>query len=103
MDNHPDKRRRKDGIVPPPGTMAATWFEQGFAEGLAEARAEWDREIALGMAELLLQLMELRFGDVPEAVRTRITDASKEELDAWGAALLDAPTIEDVMHSDSRH
>ena len=102
MDNDPDKRWRKDGIVPLPGTMAATWFEQGFAKGLAEARAEWDREFALGMAKLILQQMERRFGKVPEAVRTRITDASTEELDAWGVALLDAATIEDVMTSGSR-
>ncbi|MDE0239425.1 MAG: DUF4351 domain-containing protein [bacterium] len=89
--------------MPPPGTMAATWFEQGFAKGLAEARAEWDREFALGKAELLLRQMKLRFGEVPEVVCIRITGASTEELDAWGAALLDAPTIEDVMTSDSRH
>lgn len=54
MDNDPDKRWRKDVIVSPPGTMAEMWFEQGFAQGLAEARAEWDREFALGKAELIL-------------------------------------------------
>ncbi len=53
MDNDPDKRWRRGGVVPPEGTMARTWFEQGFAEGLGEVRAEWDRERAFGMAELL--------------------------------------------------
>ena len=74
--------------MPPPGTMAATWFEEGRTEG---------------KAELILQQMERRFGEVPGAVRARITGASTEELDAWGAALLDAPTIEDVVTSGSRH
>ncbi len=70
------------------GTMAETWIEVGRTEG---------------KADLLLRQMKLRFGELPGAVRTRIAGASTEELDAWGAALLDAPTIEDVMTSCSRH
>ena len=103
MDNDPDKRWRRDGIVPPEGTMARTWFEQGFAEGLAEARAEWDRERALGMAELLLQLMERRFGEVSETVRSRVSGASTDELEAWGDVLLETATLDEVMARASRH
>ena len=70
------------------GTMAETWIEEGRTEG---------------KAALLLRLMERRFGDVPEAVRARVTGASTDELDAWGEALIEAATLEDVMASGSRH
>ncbi|MDE0240652.1 MAG: Rpn family recombination-promoting nuclease/putative transposase [bacterium] len=72
------------------GTMAETWIEQGLSEGLSQGRAE-------GKAELLLRQMERRFGEVPDTVRTRVTGATTDELDAWSDVLLEAATLEDVV------
>lgn len=47
--------------------------------------------------------MKQRFAELPEAVRTHITDASTDELDAWGDALLEAVNLEDAMTPGSRH
>lgn len=70
------------------GTMAETWMKQGRAEG---------------KAELLLRQMERRFEDIPQTVRTHVTRASTDELDAWGDALLEAADLENVMAAGSRH
>ncbi|MDE0239424.1 MAG: Rpn family recombination-promoting nuclease/putative transposase [bacterium] len=74
------------------GTMAETWIKEGRAEGRAE-----------GKAELLLQLMERRFGEVSETVRSRVFGASTGELEAWGDALLEATTLDEVMARAPRH
>ncbi|MDE0239421.1 MAG: DUF4351 domain-containing protein [bacterium] len=70
------------------GTMAETWIEEGRTEG---------------KAELLLQLMERRFGEVSETVRARVFGASTDELEAWGDALLEAANLDEVMARASRH
>ncbi len=82
------------------GTMAEAWLEEGvtkgFNKGLTRGRVE-------GKAEMLLRQMERRFGKVPETVRTRVSDASTNELDAWGDALLEAATLDEIMASTPRH
>ncbi len=77
------------------GTMAQAWIEEGLTRGLAEG-------LTMGQARLLLQLMERRFGDVPEAVRSRVAGATTDELDAWGCALLEAATLDEVMAAGPR-
>ena len=74
------------------GTMAETWIEEGRAEGLTQ-----------GQARVLLRQMELRFGEVPETVRSRVVRASMDELDAWGDALVEAVTLDEVMARAPRH
>ena len=74
------------------GTMAETWLEEGLTRGRAE-----------GKAELLLQLMERRFGEVSETVRSRVSGASTDELEAWGDALLEAASLDEVIARALRH
>ncbi len=66
------------------GTMAETWLVEG-------------------QARILLRQMARRFGKVPETVRTRVSGASTDELDAWGDALLEAATLDEIMTPISRH
>ncbi len=70
------------------GTMAETWIEEGLTQG---------------QVRVLLRLMERRFEEVPEAVRARVVRASMDELDAWGDALVDAATLDEVIARASRH
>ncbi len=78
------------------GTLAETWIEEARTEARTEGLAEG---LAEGRAHVVLRQMQRRFGDVPEEVRRRIRSASVPEIDAWSLALLDAPTIDDVMTS----
>ena len=64
----------------------------------AEARGE-----ARGRASLLNRQLERRFGSLPARVRERVWSASVQDLDAWGDAVLNAPTLEAVFEDTPRH
>ena len=70
-------------------TYGQQLWDGGKAEGIAE-----------GWAEILLRLMEKRFGSIPEAARRRIGAASTPaQLDAWADALLGAQSIDEVLRT----
>jgi len=46
---------------------------------------------------VLLKLLNRKFGDLPPAVRDRVTNASTVELDQWTDNILSAATIDDVF------
>ena len=73
------------------GTVAEAWIEQGRAEG-----------IELGQAELLLRQLDLRFGEVPKAVRERVRGAMSSELEAWAEAILVASSFDEVLAARPR-
>ncbi len=68
------------------GTVAQAWIGQGVERGRSE-----------GQAGILLRLLELRFGDVPDAVRERVRGASAAELEAWADAVLVAASLDEVL------
>ncbi len=88
------------------GTVAQAWIEQGRAEGIEKGiekgiergRSEGREEgRAEGQAGIVLRLLELRFGDVPDAVRERVRNASAAELEAWAEAVLMAASLDEVL------
>ncbi len=64
------------------GTVAEAWLEQGRAEG---------------QAGIVLRLLELRFGEVPDAARERILGSSASELEAWADAVLGAASLDEAL------
>ncbi len=51
-----------------------------------------------GIQEMLLRLLRQRFGDAVDAhVEQRIATASTEQINAWSARLLSAPTLADAL------
>ncbi|CAM3805469.1 DUF4351 domain-containing protein [Castellaniella denitrificans] len=50
-----------------------------------------------GQADLLLRLIQRRFGPVDEAVVQRIRAAGTEELETWSLNVLDAASLEEVF------
>jgi hypothetical protein len=92
------------------GTMLAerieSWFaeatrkgiQQGLAEGEARGLAEGE---ARGESKLLSAQLEHRFGSLPLGVSERLARATQPELEAWGKAVLTAPTLEAVF--ETRH
>lgn len=59
--------------------------EKGMRQGMQQ-----------GKAILLERLLTKRFGPLSESVRTRLSNASVEELDRWAERVLDAPTLDAV-------
>lgn len=69
----------------------AQWRQQWTAEGERTGERK-------GEANALLRLLEHRFGPVPETAKQRIDTAGLEELQAWTVRVLDAASIDDVLH-----
>ena len=59
--------------------------------GIATGRVEGHVE---GKSSLLKKQLEYRFGLLPEWASEQLISASEEQLEAWGEALLTAPTLE---------
>ena len=80
------------------GTVAQTWIEQGIERGIEQGIEKGiERGRSEGQAGILLRLLELRFGDVPDAVRERVRGASAAELEAWAEAVLVAVSLDEVL------
>ena len=76
----------------------ATLIQQMIAEreALGELRGVARGE-ARGGAKLLLHQVRWRFGPVPAETEARVRDASATELEAWGEAILEAQSLEDLF------
>ncbi|MBU0501475.1 MAG: DUF4351 domain-containing protein [Gammaproteobacteria bacterium] len=72
---------------------------EGRAEGRAEGRGEGRLE---GGVRLLTRQLEHRFGPLPQAVHDRLAAASEGQLEAWGEAVLTAPSL-DALFSGEYH
>jgi len=70
----------------------------GIAEGLATGRAEG---LVEGESRLLRRLLEHRFGALPQWATEELSNASEQTLEAWGEAILTAPTLEAVFNTDA--
>jgi Domain of unknown function (DUF4351) len=70
--------------------FARRYFGQGKAEGWAEGEAA-------GKAAMVLRLLSLRFGTLPEATETRIRRATLSELDALAERLLRPGSLSEVL------
>lgn len=46
---------------------------------------------------MLVRQLTRRFGRISAAVRSHLTSASPEQLDAWAERILDAANIDDVF------
>ena len=66
--------------------MLALWVFHRRGGGKAE-----------GKAEVLLRLLQLKFGMVPEPAAARVRAASLAELDRWVERVITATTLESVL------
>ena len=60
----------------------------------AELEPKWR---AKGRAELLVQMLAHRFGELSAELRSRVHAASIPELDDWGLRLVSVATLEEVF------
>lgn len=74
-------------------------YERGLAEGEAKGRAEGEAKgRAEGELRVLRALLTKRFGRLPAWARKRLESATTSQLESWSLKLLDAKTLEDVLH-----
>lgn len=74
-------------------------YEMSLAASEARGRTAGKAE---GKAELVLKLLGLRFGAVPERTRVRVGAAAPEQLDAWAERVLTAETLDEVFRAVTR-
>lgn len=78
--------------------QAARQLEQEYEMSyvtIAE-RVYTQKGIEQGQADLLLRLIERRFGSQPDSVREQIRTASRPQLEIWSLNFVDAQTLDDV-------
>ena len=66
----------------------------GIEKGLLQSRQEGRQE---GEVTLLERLLSKRFGPLEEATRSRLNNATLEQIESWAERVLDAKTLEDVF------
>jgi len=67
---------------------------EGLREGLREGEQKGKQE---GERQLVMRLLERRFGKLPTAVKKRLGHATLSELEQWSVRLLDAHSLEDIF------
>jgi hypothetical protein len=75
--------------------------QEGRAEGRNEGRAEGEAAGRLqSRAEVLLKLVQLRFGGTSAEVTTAVAGASIEQLDQWIERVMTANSVADLIRGD---
>jgi hypothetical protein len=76
-------------------TFIDRYIAQGkqLGEQLGEQRGE-----QRGEAKMLLRQIERKFGPPSEPIRTRITQADSETLLEWSDRILEASSLDEVLH-----
>jgi hypothetical protein len=74
--------------------FARRYVAQGRTEGKTEGKAEGKAE---GRMEMLLKLLTLRFGPLPEPIQTHIRGLQDAQLDTVAERVLTAPTLEEAL------
>lgn len=78
--------------------FAKQYIAVGKAEGKAEGKTEGLAEgQARGKLEIVLKLLALRFGPLPESVQAKIHTLEVARLDVLAERILRATTLEEVM------
>jgi hypothetical protein len=65
-------------------------YREGYEEGYRE-----------GESSLLLRLLRVRFGELPDAVVARVEAADVAEIERWGERMLDARRLAEVFDEPS--
>ncbi len=74
----------------------AEGIEQGLLQGRQDGRVE-------GKAQILIRLLNRRFGPLPDWAERKIEAANEQELEMWTDTLLSATSIEEVLLSSKRN
>jgi hypothetical protein len=80
------------------GTFSERYIQQGLEQGIQQGLEQGIQQgKQQGEAMILLRQLQLKFGDVPQAMRTRIESADAQTLLAWSERVLTAASLEKVI------
>ena len=77
----------------------AEGIEQGIQQGMQQGIQQGVQQgMQQGEAHILLRLLHVKFGDIPEEARRRVESADAETLLAWSERILTARSVDEVIH-----
>jgi predicted transposase YdaD len=86
-----DASNTKEELMP---TLAQKWFGEAEARGEARGKAEG---IIGGQSKLLRKQIQMRFGQIPPEVESRIANATEEDLEHFAENVLEANSALEVV------
>ena len=76
----------------------SSYFQQARDAALQEGEQRGEqRGVQRGEVLVLLRLLRLKFGEVPEEIRQRVEAADADTLLLWSERILTAERVEDVI------
>ena len=93
-DLNENERVRYEREYPQEAEIMSSFAERFIQQGKQEGREEGRQE---GEAMMLLRQLQLKFGDVPDAVRRRIEREDAQTLLQWSERVLTAASLEQVI------
>lgn len=75
-------------------SFAERFRQEGMQQGMQQGRQEGRQE---GEAEVLLRLMSMKFGQVPEDKKRLVESADSEKLLRWSERILTAKSLDEVL------
>ncbi|MEA3277390.1 MAG: hypothetical protein U9Q81_19335 [Pseudomonadota bacterium] len=92
-----NERARYEREYPEGAEIMGTFSERYIQQGMEQGEQLGVRK---GEAKVLLTLLQLKFGDVPESVRAPIDEADAETLLQWSTRVLTANSVDEVIADD---
>jgi len=89
-----NERARYEREYPEEAEIMGTFSERYIQQGMERGEQLGVRK---GEARVLLTQLQLKFGDVPESVRTAIDEADADTLLRWSTQVLAATTLDEVL------
>lgn len=71
--------------------------ERALKDEASLLRSAKEEGIELGKSELLLQMLEFKFGALPSSVSESLSTAKPEQLDHWAKMMLQCDRLEDIF------
>ena len=97
-----NERQRYQREYPDEADIMSSFSERFIEQGIRQGVERGERQgVRKGEATMLLSLLRLKFGDVPEPVRAKIAAADADTLLRWSERILTADDIGQVMDSDA--
>jgi flagellar biosynthesis/type III secretory pathway protein FliH len=78
--------------------------QQGLHQGLRQGLQEGLQQgLQQGESRLLRKQLERRFGALPTWASDKLNSATEQDLEAWGEAVLTAPSLDAVFDNGATH
>jgi flagellar biosynthesis/type III secretory pathway protein FliH len=93
-----NERQRYEREYPQETQTMTTYLQRVRQEGRHEGCQEGEqRGVQKGETRVLLRLLRLKFGEIPDDTRSRIEQADADTLLTWSERILNAERIDDIF------